>query len=115
MVSLITPLIQDLIGDNTKKINGMVTDTNTIMRKFHKEMAARPEFSHVLYTLCDSHGFQLLIKDIATIAPWNATFASVAKVVNFFKNSKLQLARLRSQQLLIYGKRKALITSVITR
>jgi hypothetical protein len=114
-LSLIEPIILDLVGGDTSKINSVVTDTNSTMRLFHQKMAERPAFSHILYTLCDSHGFQLLIKDILQTEPWNKTFIETSKIITTFKKSKIQLAVLRKFQVQKYGQRRSLITSVITR
>ena len=88
-VSLLKPIIKDIVSLNTLKINVIITDINFTMRKFHCEMAKRLSFSHVFYTLCDSHGFQLLIKDILQILRWKEVIAAVLKVITFFKKSKL--------------------------
>ena len=114
-VSVVEPVLLDLLDGDTSKVNGLVTDTNSTMRSFHREMAKRPGFSHVFYTLCDSHGFQLLIKDIVKAEPYKTTIANVSKITTWFKKSKLQLAFLRQHQLRAYGKKKALVASVITR
>jgi len=94
-VSLLKPIIKDIVSLNTLKINAIITDINSTMRKFYREIVKRPGFSHVFYTLCDSYGFQLLIKDILQILKWKEVMAAVSKVVAFFKKSKLQLAFLR--------------------
>lgn len=79
------------------------------MRKLHEILQATPELNHVFFTLCDSHGLQLLIKDILHL-PWFADVAkSISKIVGGFKKAPLQLAILREHQKLEYGKHKAFI------
>jgi len=56
-VSLLKPIIKDIINLNTLKINVIITDINFTIRKFHYKMAKRPGFLHVFYTLYNSHGF----------------------------------------------------------
>ena len=64
---------------------------------------------HCFFILCDSHGLQLLIKDILQL-PWFSGIAQRAqKVVTAFKRSKLQLAILRQYQMEKYGCTKAFI------
>jgi len=58
-------------------------------------MAKKPGFSHVFYTLYNSHSFQLLIKDILKAKPYKTVMAKVLKIIAWFKKSKLQLAFLR--------------------
>ncbi|KJZ68337.1 hypothetical protein HIM_12270 [Hirsutella minnesotensis 3608] len=85
------------------------------MRKLHREMKALPEFSHCLYILCDSHGLQLLVKDIVESKRWMPVLGKANFLINFFKKAKLQLARLRAHQRDCYIRHKAFITAAITR
>ncbi|KAJ3454388.1 hypothetical protein MRS44_018282 [Fusarium solani] len=85
------------------------------MRKLHAEMKNMPEFRHCFFILCDSHGLQLLVKDIVESERWASVLKKVTRIITFFKKAKLQLARLRAYQLECYGKQKAFITPAITR
>lgn len=96
MIKIVEPLILETVDNNTSKINAFVTDTCSAMRKFHRELALKPQFSGALFTLCDSHGFQLLIKDILKVSPHKNVTTSAQTLVAFFNKSKLQLAHLRS-------------------
>jgi hypothetical protein len=114
-ILILEPVIRDLVGTQTKKINCITTDTCTTMRKTHKEMAKKAEFSHVFFNLCDAHGFDLLAKDIIKLQPFKQLAARVKIIVNYFKKAKLELARLRDFQLGIYKKHQAFVTSSFTR
>jgi hypothetical protein len=94
---------------NFERVNSINTDTCSTMRKLHDVLQAKPELEHVFFTLCDSHGLQLLIKDILQI-PWFASVVKrISKIVGDFRKSLLQLAILREYQMLEYGKHKAFI------
>ncbi len=65
---------------------------------------------------CDSHGLQLLVKDIVEHIPvFKATLEQAQAVVKAFKNAPLQLSFLREYQVQHYQQPVALILSVITR
>lgn len=114
-LSLIRPALVDVFGHEFSRLNAICTDTCSTMRKLHREMKALPEFSHCLYTLCDSHGLQLLVKDIVESKRWMPVLGKVTYLIAFFKKAKLQLSRLRIHQQECYGRRKAFITAAITR
>ncbi|KNB15464.1 hypothetical protein FOXG_21339 [Fusarium oxysporum f. sp. lycopersici 4287] len=90
-------------------------DTDSVMRKAHVHLAARKEFQHCFFSLCDSHGLQLLIKDILEQPFFEEAFKSATLIVTFFKKSKLQLARLREAQKAAWGHHKAFLSAAITR
>ncbi|KJZ68012.1 hypothetical protein HIM_11626 [Hirsutella minnesotensis 3608] len=114
-LSLIKPALVDIFGDDFSRMNALCTDTCSTMRKLHREMKALPEFSHCLYVLCDSHGLQLLVKDIVESTQWMPVLGKANLLINFFKKAKLQLSRLRVHQQGCYAHRKAFITAAITR
>ncbi|EXM12783.1 hypothetical protein FOTG_17444 [Fusarium oxysporum f. sp. vasinfectum 25433] len=114
-LSLIKPSLLEIFGHDFSRLNAICTDTCSTMRKLHREMKALPEFSHCLYILCDSHGLQLLIKDIVESKRWMPIFGKVTFLIAFFNKAKLQLSRLRIHQQECYGQRKAFITAAITR
>ncbi len=114
-LDLIKPILTEIFGDDFSRMNAICTDTCSTMRKLHREMKALPEFSHCLYILCDSHGLQLLVKDIVESKQWMPVLGKVNFLINFFKKAKLQLARLRAHQRGCYIRQKAFITAAITR
>jgi hypothetical protein len=77
--------------------------------------AARKEFQHCFFSLCNSHGLQLLIKDILEQPFFEETFRSATLIVTFFKKSKLQLARLREPQKAAWGHHKAFLSAWVFR
>ncbi|KAL7755610.1 hypothetical protein ACKLNR_005330 [Fusarium oxysporum f. sp. zingiberi] len=120
-IRLIQPLLEEVFtkeGEDFQdfsRMNAICTDTCSTMRKLHAEMKNMPEFRHCFFLLCDSHGLQLLVKDIVESERWASVLKKVTRIITFFKKAKLQLARLRAYQLECYGKQKAFITPAITR
>jgi hypothetical protein len=76
------------------------------MRKTHTDLARMENFRHCFFSLCDSHGLQLLVKDISD---------DTAFITTFFKKSKLQLARLRNEMMEYWGHVRSFITACLTR
>ncbi|RYC78191.1 hypothetical protein BFJ63_vAg18936, partial [Fusarium oxysporum f. sp. narcissi] len=120
-IRLIQPLLEEVFtkeGEDFQdfsRMNAICTDTCSTMRKLHAEMKNMPEFRHCFFLLCDSHGLQLLVKDIVESERWASVLKKVTRIITSFKKAKLQLARLRAYQLECYGKQKAFITPAITR
>lgn len=76
-------------------INSLATDTCSTMRLMHVKLAALPEFKDTFFVLCDSHGLQLLIKDILSIPQWAEVMRKVNCVAVYFKRAKRALGLLR--------------------
>lgn len=79
-----------------------------------EELESYEEFKHCLFIPCDSHGIQLLIKDVLKILAFS-NIIDQAQLVKAFRKAHLQYARLRENQLQIYGCYQSLILSIITR
>jgi hypothetical protein len=97
------------------RMNAICTDACSTMQKLHAEMKNMPKFRHCFFILYDSHGLQLLVKDIMESERWASVLKKVTRIITFFKKAKLQLTRLHAYQLECYGKQKAFITPAITR
>ena len=74
-----------------------------------------PELKHCFFLPCDSHGLQLLVKDLLELPCYREIHNKVQTIVKAFVNAPLQLSCLRQCQLQLYGRKKALVLSVITR
>lgn len=97
------------------KINSIATDTCNTMLLVWELFQALPEFKHCFFVPCDSHGIQLLIKDLLALPCFKEVHDQAQTVVRSFKTAPLQLARLREIQLQKYNEPRALCLSVITR
>lgn len=91
------------------RVNSITTDTCSTMRSMHEMLRRIPGLQHVFFTLCDSHGLQLLIKDILQLPWFKELMKKISKLVSAFRKSPLQLAILREHQKKEYGRHRALI------
>ena len=59
--------LQKLTDNDFARINSIATDTCNTMLSMRKELLQSPDFKHVLFIPCDSHGIQLLVKDLLSV------------------------------------------------
>ena len=87
-VQLIKPILRELVTINGalewKRINGIATDTNNVMRSTQRLIQQSPELKHTLTCYCDSHGLQLAVKDIVeggkrVPGPWKQALRGSSK------------------------------------
>ena len=104
-----------LSSGDLQRINSIATDTCPTMLSAWGCLRACPELRHVFCIPCDSHGIQLLIKDLLSFGCVTDIIAQAQMVAKTFKNSPLQLSRLRQYQVAAYGEKRTLCLSVITR
>jgi hypothetical protein len=97
------------------RINSIITDTCALMFAMWMEMQKLVEFKHVFFIPCDSHGLQLLVKDLLQIPVLKDIMQKAQTVVKSFRRSLLQYARLREFQLNYNKQHRSLVLSVITR
>ena len=107
--------LQTLTNGDFKRINSIATDTCDTMLSMWEVAQFYPELKHCFCIPCDSHGMQLLIKDILKIPQFKDTIDKAQAIARAFKKSHLQYARLREYQLVDLKKPVALTLSVITR
>jgi len=81
------------------EINSVTTDTCNTMRSLWDELRAYRPFKRTIMIPCDSHGLQLLIKDIIEmIDPYKVTMERSNVIVAYFNKAHKQLALLRAHQ-----------------
>ncbi len=103
-------------ADGWHRINSVGTDTCNTMRDTWNRMARDPRAKHVFFIPCDSHGLQLLMKEIIETTWFSDRFQSAQNVVTHFNKSPKQLTLLREKMCNAYnGKKRAFILSVLTR
>jgi hypothetical protein len=68
------------------------------MRKTWTGLEKHPLLSHAFFIPCDSHGLQLLIKDILESKPFSDTIGNAQKIVKTFRRAKKQYSLLREKQ-----------------
>lgn len=64
LYNLLVSKIKAQIGEDLSRWSSLCTDTCGTQRAVHKELGRHSETLHVWAVLCDSHGLQLLIKDV---------------------------------------------------
>lgn len=108
--------LQNLSNNDVSRINSVATDTCATMLKTWEILRGFADLKHIFCIPCDSHGVQLIVKDILTcISEFKDLLEKAQTVAKAFKNAPLQYARLRQLQVEIYGQNRSLCLSVITR
>ena len=106
--------ILSLSNGDGSRINSIITDTCKLMFSMWSEMQKFVELKHVLFIPCDSHGLQLLVKDLLKILTFKNIMNKVQTVIKSFRSSLLQYAHLREFQLQYNKQHQSLMLSVIT-
>ncbi len=120
MADIVRDKIQELVDDGMRqdwsRINAFISDTCSTAIATCRELTQRPGLEHAFSVFCDSHGLQLLVKDLFNQPGiLKERFQKCMSVVGVFTTSPLQLARLRDEQLRLYGKTRAIATGSFTR
>jgi hypothetical protein len=105
----------EITDRNMKKWTSFISDTCSTMRATWANIEQDPCSKHVITVPCDSHGLQLLIKDILQRPGIKKIWEVVANIVTRFKTASKQYAYLRVEQEKEYGKRKPMIVTCDTR
>lgn len=92
-------------------MSSLSTDTCATMQSTWTGLAKHPSLSHSFFVPCDSHGLQLLIKDLLESAPFSDTITKAQTIVSAFRCAKKQYTILREKQ----EKAVAFVLSILTR
>jgi len=99
-----------------KRINSIAFDTCNTQRAAQRVLKAIPHLQHVFYVLCESHGLQLLMKDVIEKHAWIKRIVDACQQLAVaFTTSPKQLGRLRAIMMELYTHQKSFVLSVITR
>lgn len=96
-------------------MNSVATDTCNTIRSLWEILHTKERFKRTFFILCDSHGLQLLIKDIVEDPMFNDTMSDANYITAYFRGANKQLALLRHYQQLEYGDTYELTLAVKTR
>lgn len=96
-------------------INSISNDTCSTMRGMWAEIEKFEDLRHCLFIPCDSHGIQLLVKDLLNLPYFNEIIQKAQCIVKSFRHAPLQYGRLREFQVQYYRNPQSLVLSVITR
>ena len=102
-------------GGELWRVNSVATDTCDTMRKVARLLAKLPGMQHVFFVGCDSHGLQLLLKDILKKPFIAKALKKAQRIAVSFLASPKELSILWDYMEQAYGKRRALILSCPTR
>ena len=78
------------------------------------KLGHQPKFRHAFFVPCDSHGLQLLIKNLAELLWFENVFKKANTVVSYFHKAEKQLAILRRHQIRLLGRTFALFLAGLT-
>ena len=104
-----------LSNGDLSRLNSLGTDTCKVMLNMCLQLQQYDDLKHCFFIPCDSHGIQLLIKDLLQIPRFQEVLKQAQTVVKAFRKAPLQYARLRTLQMHFYKRHQSLILSVITR
>src|SRR5579859_5673762 len=108
--------LQNLSNNDVSRINSIAIDIYATMLKTWEILHGFPDLKHIFCIPCDSHGVQLIVKDILTCIPeFKELLEKAQTIAKAFKNASLQYACLRQLQVEIYGQKRSLCLSAITR
>ena len=114
ILRLTTLLDQQYQFQQIPRINSLATDTCETMRSLHRKLRTHAEFKHTFFVPCDSHGLQLLVKDILGIGYWREIMKHANTIAVYFKRAKRALGILREIMDEIH-ERSSFTLAVITR
>lgn len=77
-------------------------------------LASKPKLRHAFFIPCDSHGINLLIKEILNLPSIVKIFTASKNVVSYFHTHARNHASLHQKQKDIYGKIYDFTTAVLT-
>ena len=112
MAKILLPKLLEISKTKTA-INALISDTCATMRKWWGTM--QPLLPTTFFVPCDSHGLQLVIKDVLLLPEIRDVFRTAQNIAKAFKSAPKQLAILRDIQRNELGSERAIIGSVITR
>jgi hypothetical protein len=108
------PALRRVAGD-LSRINSYSVDTCATMGSLANLLQQPYALPQAIHVPCESHGLQLLIKDICESADFAHTVKMANKFASFFHRSSKQYGAMRRLQLEEYHCYKPLILSIITR
>lgn len=68
------------------RINSITTDTCSTMKAVWRILEQKPMFEHTFFVPCDSHGLQLVVKDLINLQAIKPIFDAAAAVVRYFRS-----------------------------
>jgi len=85
----------ELSNHNPSRVNTVTMDTYSMMFSMWEQLESYNDFKHCLFIPCNSHGIQLLIKDVLELPPFSSIVKQAQILVKAFRKAHLQYACLR--------------------
>src|SRR5579859_2016235 len=104
-----------LSNNDSTQVNSVTMDTCRTMFNMWEQLENYDDLKHCLFIPCDSHGIQLVFKDILNLPYFANVLQQAQLVAKSFRKALLQFARLWDIQTQFYHRHQILILSVITR
>jgi hypothetical protein len=102
-----------ITNGDLSKVASWTTDTCAVMRAMWKKLEQILALEHVFTVPCDSHGLQLVIKDLLKRPTIEMVFKDALQIVNGIRNAGKQQSFLWEEQEKAYkGVRKVLSSSI---
>jgi hypothetical protein len=107
--------VKKITKGDLSKVASWTTDTCAVMRSMCKKFGKIPGLEHVFTVSCDSHGLQLIIKDLLQRPQIEKDFKAALQIVDGSRNGSKQLSLLWIEQERVYKKQKVLQSSTTIR
>jgi hypothetical protein len=105
LLSHVKRVLRDWSDETPSRVVSIATDTCATMNSLMEKLQADPDFTHVIWAPCDSHGLQLFLKDILEpsktrpeIGHLPQTWKETQAIATTFSRSPILLAYLHEQQ-----------------
>src|SRR5579859_6968077 len=74
----------ELSNHNPSRVNTVTMDTYSMMFSMWEQLESYNDFKHCLFIPCNSHGIQLLIKDVLELPPFSSIVKQAQILVKAF-------------------------------
>lgn len=83
-------IAKQVTNGNLSKVSSITTDTCSTMRLLWKRLENQPDMKHIFTVPCDSHGLQLIFKDLLQQPVIKQYWTLASTIVNTLRNSAKQ-------------------------
>ena len=112
----IADLVDTPEGPDWTRINAFITDTCNSAVAAANILTEMPDLKHTFSVFCDSHGLQLLVKDMCDeVKDVKTIFESAIRLCRFVTASPLRLSKIRAHQQVLLGRSYSFLTGALTR
>jgi hypothetical protein len=91
---------KEITHGDISKVASITTDTCSTLRSLWSLFENKPETKHIFTIPYNSHGLQLIIKDLLLLPAFNRIWSLASNIVNSFRNAPKQYGYLQQEQVL---------------